>query len=224
MINFHPTSEQLTLFAEGALKPEESVVLSAHIDMCKWCRDELRQKTEMLAAKVFQFTETATRPFKLDSMVEGITSTNEQYLRSPAHFSHFSQFIRLDGLRFYLPRTLRKFALKAGGWAYLAGKTWQAGIDFNSSWQASFIYLEKGGKIPEHKYVGKAYWLIIEGEFSEGKKIFKKGDFVAIAKDASKAPVCHGEKGCLMFALLEKPIVFTTGLANLLHPSSHLYF
>ncbi|NMH58899.1 ChrR family anti-sigma-E factor [Alteromonas ponticola] len=224
MINFHPTGEQLTLFAEGALSPEESVLVSAHVDMCEWCRDELQQKTELLAAKVFHLNEPVLRQHKLDSMFEGITSSSAYFTQSSLPYSQHSQYIHLDGMRFQLPRTLRKYALKAGGWSYLAGKTWQTAIDFNSSWQASFMYLEKGGHIPEHQYVGKAYWLIIDGELSEGRKVHKKGDFVAIKEEASKTPVCNAEQGCLVFTVLEKPVVFSTGLTNLLNPSSHLYF
>ncbi|MCW8093025.1 zf-HC2 domain-containing protein [Alteromonas sp. ASW11-130] len=224
MINFHPTGEQLTLFAEGALTPEEAVVLSAHVDLCARCNDEFHQKTELLAAKVFHLNEPMLYPFQHDSMVENITSSTIKSAQPVQGSSHFSKYIRLDSLRFTLPRTLRKFAIKAGGWSYLAGKTWQAGIEFSSKWQASFMYLEKGGHIPEHKYGGKSFWLVIDGELNEGNKVYRKGDFVAIAKDASKAPHSNDEKGCLLFTLLEKPLVFSTGLTNLLNPSSHLYF
>ncbi len=223
MINFHPTSEQLTLFAEGELAPVEAIVLSAHIDMCEQCNDEVQLKTDSIAARVFHLEEPLLRQFQLDSMLNGITSSNFQQSRFSQNLPYANCNIQLDGQHFHLPRTLRKYASKAGDWSYLVGKTWQTTVDLNSDWQASFLFFENGGHMPEHKYAGKAYWLVIEGELTDNKKGYRKGDFIFIPRLSTKAPRCDVAQGALMFTLLEKPLNFTAGLTNLLNPLSHLY-
>ncbi len=69
MIKFHPHEAQLKAFAEGVLRPAESIILSAHADMCEECREKLDSYTSQLAHELFDDLEACG-----DNLSQGVVS------------------------------------------------------------------------------------------------------------------------------------------------------
>ncbi|QJR82125.1 anti-sigma factor [Alteromonas pelagimontana] len=223
MIKFHPGPEQLTRFVEGTLLPVESIMVSAHCDMCRKCRDDIDKETARIAENEFLFADEGNVP-SLETMLAQITelpaSTQLVVSTSQVH----PTAIELDGKSFPLPATLHRFISKTGNWSSLVGRLWQAPVSFGHSGVANFIYMGKGGGVPEHTHQGIEYSLVISGEFSDNLNTYRKGDFLCFRDDQTHAPHSQVDEGCLMLTVLDRPVQFTSGIVSLLNPFSALFF
>lgn len=219
MINFHPTPSQLQRFAEGNMSPAEALVVSAHCDMCPQCMAKVKVASENAAAAALD--ETSSDP-KLDAILANIVQ--QPVAERPSISIPTVDSIELDGREFKVPRALRRYVRQTGNWSSLVGKLWQAPVDLGDVGMANFIYMDKGGRVPEHTHKGSEFTLVINGEFSDGIADYDSGDFIALDGEHTHAPMSDTDEGCLVFSIVDKPLHFTSGLARLLNPFSHLFF
>ena len=246
MIRFHPSAQQLKDFVEGTLSPAISLMVSAHCDMCPKCQRFVEIETESLAAQMMSavsenafatsdaslqfgdmFSQITQLPQSSDGSDEaaGVSEYRETFKkpRAPSKSENLSS-IELDGRTFTLPRTLHRYIDKTGNWSSLVGKLWQAPVDLGNQGVANFIFMGGGGSVPEHTHRGTEYTLVIDGEFSDGLSRYDTGDFIFMDGEKTHTPKAEGKDGCLVFSIVDQPLHFTSGLARLLNPFSHLFF
>lgn len=198
-------------------------MVSAHCDMCERCQNRVSAETERLAEDELESSKSEHH-YAFDSMIAGITqlpaADSISVSKPPSH----TRSIELDGKKFPLPRTLQRLADKTGNWSSLVGRLWQAPVDLGNQGVAHFIYMEKGGSVPEHTHRGTEFTLVINGEFSDGINAYDSGDFIFMDGENTHAPRSDAPEGCLVFSVVDQPLHFTSGLARLLNPFSHLFF
>lgn len=231
MIKFHPTHQKLKDFALGVLSPTESLMLSAHCDMCSMCRTFVSKIEEEEAERFFNqecaFIDQSNDDFSSIELVNKIVSNADNDSRSKNSVHHVekqSASIELDGRLFQLPRTLQRYAGKTGNWSSLVGKLWQAPVDLGPDGAANFIYMAMGGSVPEHTHRGSELTLVINGKFDDGINEYQSGDFIALDNHHIHTPKASSPEGCLVFSVIDQPLHFTSGIARLLNPFSHLFF
>ncbi|NDV92129.1 anti-sigma factor [Alteromonas sp. 345S023] len=237
MIRFHPHTQQLESFVEGSLSPAVSILVSAHCDMCSHCQRIVEIETERLASSLFEDNRVSEPLFSpdFDNMLAHITQMpSAVHPDHPAQSRHHkprshnkersASTIELDGRAFTLPRTLRRYADKTGNWSSLVGKLWQAPVELGNQGVANFIYMGPGGSVPEHTHRGTEYTLVLDGEFSDGLNNYDTGDFIFMDDQHTHTPRADKKEGCLVFSIVDQPLHFTSGLARLLNPFSHLFF
>lgn len=219
MIKLHPTQYQLEAFAQGILPPAEALIVSAHCDMCQECQSIVSNHNELLAQEAFG--STAELGEEYNDILANIIHLPQA---KPTVVKPQIKSIELDGKSFELPRALQRYATKTGNWSKLVGKLWQAPVDLGDMGVANFIYMEKGGSVPEHTHRGTEHTLVINGEFSDGLNDYDTGDLIFMDGQNVHAPQSHADEGCLVFTIVDQPLHFTSGLARLLNPFSHLFF
>ena len=220
MIKFHPTNQQLSQFADGIMSSTEALIVSAHCDMCSHCRNKLELYVEANAELAFS-DKVENDDGDFSSMLEMITA---EEVDAGIQVTPKNHIIELDGKTFELPRTLTRFADSMGNWSHLVGKLWQAPVDIGGDTVANFIYMGKGGSVPEHTHRGSEMTLVINGEFSDGISDYDTGDFMVMNGDHKHSPSTQADEGCLVFSIVDKPLHFTSGWARLINPFSHLFF
>lgn len=223
MIKHHPNSQQLQAFVAGVCEPTVALIVSAHIDMCKVCQAKCikLQKIQGIEA----LSSPANTSIEFDKMLSQITRLPQQKpaaLKSTNLTASFD--IELEGKRFVLPRPLKRYAQHTGNWSRLVGKLWQAPVDLGCMGKANFIYMEKGGKVPEHTHKGTELTLVIDGQYADGMADYDCGDFTLLDGQHNHLPHSEADEGCLVFTIVDKPLYFTSGIARLLNPFSHLFF
>jgi putative transcriptional regulator len=219
MISFHPTHEQLQTFSEGNCQPAMALVISAHIDMCAQCLSVTRRMQEVLAIEAL--SEQSQLSSDYANMMSDITLL--PVAEAPEGKTKIST-LELDGRYFTLPRALRRYQAKTGNWSRLAGKLWQAPVDLGEIGKATFIYMEKGGKVPEHTHKGTELTLVVDGQYSDGLAHYDCGDFTLMDGSNTHLPHSEADEGCLVFTIVDMPLHFTSGIARLLNPFSQLFF
>lgn len=218
MINFHPSQQQLVAFVEGNCTPAMSLMISAHADMCPICKKHINAIESHLS-------ESALAPVS-DNIDFGSMMSDITQLPTAESFSvpKENQTIELDGRQFTLPRALRRYVDNTGNWSHLLGNLWQAPVDLGPVGKANFIYMQKEGRVPEHTHRGNELTLVIDGEFSDGIANYDSGDLILMNDSNTHAPHSEASEGCLVFSIVDAPLHFTSGVARLLNPFSHLFF
>jgi putative transcriptional regulator len=221
MIKFHPTNQQLNTFADGVMAPAESLIISAHCDMCPQCAQKVSMFTETHSESAFEeeFANVDLKSF--GNMMSDITS---QVVDRGVSEVATNRVLELDGRKFTLPRSLNRISESMGNWSHLVGKIWQAPINLGGDTVANFIFMEKGGSVPEHSHRGSEMTLVVNGEYSDGLADYDSGDFTVMDGHHIHTPSTVADEGCLVFTIVDKPLHFTSGWARLINPFSHLFF
>lgn len=221
MIKSHPTPELLREFVAGDLPPALALAVSAHVDMCRLCQREvkaLEQQQAALALSVEQPIQSMDAG--LEAMLADILANQPQAASAaPSYPSH----ILWQGQKFRLPRALHKQAAEAGGWSQL-GSLWRSRLAEDDSWRTSFLYIEKGGEIPEHTHKGREATLVLSGCFKDEEDSYYEGDFILRDANHTHTPGAEQDQDCLCFAAVEAPLHFTSGAARLLNPLGKLLY
>ncbi|MFT4938403.1 MAG: putative transcriptional regulator [Paraglaciecola sp.] len=218
MISFHPTSQQLEQFSAGNCEPAMALMISAHIDMCDTCRTFSQGLTKCFGI------EALSEDIPLDSAYKEMLAKITALPVATEVTAPTSPTLELDGRHFPLPRALHRFASKTGNWSRLVDKLWQAPVELGELGKGTFIYMEKGGRVPEHTHRGTELTLVIDGQYSDGLEDYDCGDFTLMDGTNKHLPHSEADEGCLVFTIVDKPLHFTSGLARLLNPFSHLFF
>jgi len=222
MISFHPKFIDLQAFSAGNCEPAMALMISAHVDMCPQCQSDCIEIQAQLAKDMFTVQAVNT---PLDDEYLGMLSQITDLPIAKTKINEISNSsIELDGKFFELPRALRRHAKNTGNWSRLVGKLWQAPVDLGDIGKANFMYMEKGGRVPEHTHKGTEMTLVIDGQYSDGVAEYDCGDFTLLNNQHKHLPHSEADDGCLVFTIVDKPLHFTAGIARLLNPFSHLFF
>jgi putative transcriptional regulator len=222
MINFHPSFTQLRSFSAGNCEPALALMISAHVDMCPQCHQDCIEFQAELASELFtRQASVAPLDSQFYAMMSVITALPETKITAP---EIFCTSIELDGKFFELPRALSRHVKKTGNWSRLVGKLWQAPVDLGDIGIANFMYMEKGGRVPEHTHKGTEMTLVVDGQYGDGIAEYDSGDFTIMNNTHNHLPHSQADDGCLVFTLIDQPLHFTAGIARLLNPFSHLFF
>lgn len=223
MIKSHPNTQQLQQYVAGDLNPAQALIISAHCDMCKHCQQRVEQINSSYAQEAFSGAETGIEDPQLKQMMEQILALPAAEKVDKTTDDDLVE-IELDGKFFPLPRALKRFAGHTDSWSRLLGKLWQTHVDLGDGLKGHFIYMEKGGNVPEHTHKGQEMTLVLDGEFEDERGLYKTGDFITTDASHTHTPQSNVNEGCLVFSIVEEPLHFTSGLARLLNPFSHLFF
>jgi putative transcriptional regulator len=222
MISFHPKYIELQAFSAGNCQPALALMISAHIDMCPQCRNKCVDIQAELADNLL------SHPILSEPLSNQYISMMSDITRLPAVHTPApiveSSSIELDGRFFELPRTLKRHVRNTGNWSRLVGKLWQAPVDLGEIGKANFMYMEKGGRVPEHTHKGTEFTLVVNGQYGDGISEYESGDFTIMDSKHKHLPHSQSDEGCLVFTIVDQPLHFTAGIARLLNPFSHLFF
>ena len=221
MIKYHPSQRQLEQFVQGTCSPAWALVIAAHVDMCEYCQEEVRSIEAQLSSEQMTAYSSDILDPTLINMMDDIMELDP--LPELTEESE-SKYLELDGRKFEVPRALQRLVDKTDSWSRVVGKLWQAPVDLGEMGKGHFIYMEKGGGVPEHTHRGNELTLVLNGEFEDGQRCYDSGDFILMNGTDTHTPISTSEKGCLVFSFVEEPLHFTSGLARLLNPFSHLFF
>ena len=221
MIKSHPTPELLRAFTAGELPSSLALAISAHVDMCRLCQRDVNALEQHAARALEEYKEhIPAMDAGLEAMLAGILDT-ERNIEEPSH--SYPQHLKWNGQKFRLPRALQRQAAEAGKWSQL-GRLWRSRLLQDESWRTSFLYIEKGGQIPQHTHKGLEATLVLSGRFKDDNETYHEGDFILRDGRHTHTPGADQDQDCLCFAAVEAPLHFTSGAARLLNPLGKLLY
>lgn len=228
MINFHPNEEHLFHYVTGDLSPEMLMMVGTHVDMCPHCQEQVRDIESTLANKLFGQEQVPKDLFAANDGFNGDAMLQQIMSKPPVHDEDhiagvLSDELVLEGKRFKLPATLARSQHRIGEWHKLIGQMWRAPVQIGGEDVLTFIYMDKGTRVPEHTHKGREATLVVNGVFNDETAEYRDGDFVFLDGSVKHTPETRDED-CLTLAALDAPMQFTSGLSRLLNPFSSLFF
>lgn len=227
MIKSHPTEQMLQAYVAGDLNSAAALVMATHLDMCPHCQRrykaaEAEMGDDMFAAINEPSPKLADADMQL--MMDAIFSSEAK--KSEPSLSANTQndgLISLEGKRFQLPRSLARQQARIGPWSKMLGNMWRASIALGTDEVANLIYMDKNTSVPEHTHRGSELQVVIDGAFSDEFGEYQNGDLLMLDGTQKHTPQTH-DQDCLILAVMEGPLQFTSGLSRLLNPFSSLFF
>ena len=223
-VKMHPSSELLNQFVQGELATGKSVVVSAHMELCKSCCAKAK---ELQAFAVSSWVDPASalqsdQPSETDysTMVAGIVKSPQMKSEPAEELVEVNIDVLNHSIK--LPKVLAKAASQGLNWKKVAGGISEAQLFIDNETQCEFIYMAPGCKVPVHTHQGSESTLVLDGSFEDELGEYKASDF--ILRDAQHNHQPRSKEGCLCFAVLDSPLKFTEGLARLMNPINRYKF
>ncbi|GLS84617.1 ChrR family anti-sigma-E factor [Paraferrimonas haliotis] len=222
-VKLHPSEDTLKRFALAELDPSESIIISAHVELCSECQSQL-QAIESAHAQEMASSDTDELTFELD---DEFSSMMSHIMESPADYAvaqPIKRTLKLGDKEYNVPRALVGHVEQVGPWSRLPGKLQRAAVQTGGESKMNFIYMDEDSALPEHTHTGVEITLVLDGEFEDENGVYKAGDFVIQSGEHTHTPRTKPGQDCLCLTLLQSPLHFTSGFASLLNPFSQLFF
>lgn len=220
-VQLHPSTELLNQFVQGELATGKSVVVSAHMELCKSCSAKAKE-LQALAVSAWVDPSKAVDPSQSDysSMVANIVKSPQIKSESIEELVE----VQIDVLHcsLKLPKVLAKAASQGLKWKKVAGGISEAQLFLDNETQCEFIYMAPGCEVPMHTHQGSESTLVLQGSFEDELGAYRASDF--IVRDSKDSHQPRSKEGCLCFAVLDSPLQFTKGLARLMNPINRYKF
>ncbi|NKF51611.1 anti-sigma factor [Shewanella sp. WXL01] len=233
MINFHPDQQMLLLHAEGKLPLSLSIAVSAHLEYCGKCQQELTS-AQAKATNTFlsddslavesqhgnEQSDAAQTNADLDSMLDAMMSGLDDLKIDDIPSVEEPLTVEVKGEQYSLPRVFKNQLLSE--WQGI-GKVTRSRLDTGEGKaRASLLHIDANGEIPQHTHKGTEITLLLAGEFSDEYNQYKPGDLMVMTPDHKHSPKTM--EGCLCYTVVDAPLYFTKGISKLLNPIGELIY
>ncbi|MBT5718837.1 MAG: hypothetical protein HOI69_04770 [Gammaproteobacteria bacterium] len=227
-VNMHPSSELLNQFIQGELATGKSVVVSAHMELCRSCCAKAKELEALAVSSWVDPSIDQSIAPELDAqsdtdylaMVASIVTSAQLTSEPVAEVVDVQMDVSNDSIT--LPKVLAKAAQQGLNWKRVAGGISEAQLILDDETQCEFIYMAPGSKVPVHTHKGSETTLVLKGSFEDELGEYKASDF--IVRDTQHHHQPASKEGCLCFAVLDSPLKFTQGLARFMNPVNNYKF
>lgn len=214
MIKHHPNINLLTEYVAGGLGIAQSISISAHIHLCKQCREQA-SKFEALGASVLN---SASKEDISEDLLASVLNKIDQPVADTFKIEEPRTTPQsLAGLPPVLVGLIgNKASLK---WKKLSKSLQVARLRTGQrSCEVSLHKIRAGGKILEHDHSGSEYTLVLKGSFSDENGIYQPGDFIHKQAGDVHRPYAAANRDCLCLTVSEAPVQFTGSFVKWLNP------
>ena len=220
-IHYHPTDDTLARYVAGELDPASSIMMSAHLEFCSRCRQQVAHLEDSQAAAL-ALSPAEPLSEALNDMLSQILSHSDMPPEEPAEPRE--AYLDINNKSFRLPRALQRHEDQIGPWSRLPGNIKRARVSTGGQSKMNFIYMDRNSALPQHTHQGQEITLVLAGEFNDEQATYRPGDFIIQTSKHTHSPRTGADQDCLCLTLLDAPLHFTSGLATLLNPFSQLFF
>lgn len=83
---------------------------------------------------------------------------------------------------------------------------------------ARLLRIPAGKPVPEHGHGGRELTVVLEGAFSDGGRLFQRGDIEDANEDLVHQPIATPERDCICLAVTDSPLRFRSWIIRLVQP------
>lgn len=223
-VNMHPTTEMLNLFVQGELSTGNSVIVSAHMQLCRSCGEKAKELQAFAVSSWVDPSISSQAETRVETPYSDLVANivKAPQLKSEPADELLDVEIEVLNQSISLPKVLAKAAAQGLKWQKSPGGISEANLYLDDETQCEFIYMAPGCQAPEHTHIGSETTLILQGSFHDDLGEYKVADFLVRDREHQHQPTT--EEGCLCFAVLDSPLQFTKGFARLLNPYNRYKF
>ncbi|NIB43063.1 anti-sigma factor [Pseudomaricurvus alkylphenolicus] len=213
MIQHHPSIDRLIAFSAGSLPLSQSLCISAHIEHCQQCRQDIRRLNHIGSTLIEELPPSPVPDALKQAVMERINQIGPRNSEDTAAPPGSGDVPRC--LRSLLPAGLYNIP-----WKRLSPSIFGAKLctDVNGS-KIEMLKIKAGGQVANHNHTGEEITLVLEGSFSDADGVYRKGDIIfRNCEDKNHRPIASQNADCICLTAVEAPIQFTGFFARLLNP------
>jgi putative transcriptional regulator len=203
----HPSEAVLADYATGALADGPSLVVSAHLERCSWCR---KAKTLFEAVGGEALEEAAPAPMQSGALDRAFARLERP---APAIEPEPEQARPGDVA---LPAALRR--RRFGRRRFAGPGLWVAPVRSRrpDGWRTYLLRAPSGAVVPQHGHKGPEYTVVLRGAYRDGDVRYGAGDFATCDEGDRHDLKAEGPDPCLCL-ISSRGGIRGRGLARLLH-------
>lgn len=220
MLSCHPSLDMLTDYSSGSLTLAHSLAVSAHLDQCAHCREQVKRLNmigaEMLSSQVEPVPTTQMSALKANVLAKITAQSDAPVADEPRHDTSMIEALKHipASLRRYIPEGYDKLK-----WMSLTPSFKLATLTNESSGQqVALSYIKAGAAMPYHTHTGDEITLVLSGAFSDDEGLYREGDFIRRGDEDHHQPRVTKDADCICLIVLDSPIEFTGRLSRLFNP------
>lgn len=207
----HPDAELLASYAAANLPLSRALCVSAHLEQCALCRQQLRALNGLGGQLLQQLKPSAPPTALREKVLAQINNRNRQPSPPPAPEANST-----------VPRCLRQFVredYQSLKWRRLTLGMRIAELcrDGNGA-KVQLLRVKPGASVAAHTHLGNEFIVVLEGSFSDESGLYQRGDFAARDARHKHAPVATRDGECICLLVTEAPLHFTGFFGRLLNP------
>ena len=186
----HLDAATLMSFAAGALAEPLSAAVSAHVSMCRHCRDEL---ADMALIGVALLREgSASAPVRAPALPKEAPAAPRTGAGAGAGFERL--LARKYGV-----------ALDTVPWTRLAPGIWQHRLPLSEGVDGELylVKLSPGVRLPRHGHAGTELTVVLAGAFADASGVYRRGEVQEVDAEVEHQPVGDAEEGCICLIAAE---------------------
>lgn len=208
----HPDTSTILTYAAGAVREGFSLVLTAHMESCKQCREKVANAEELGGELL-----SALPPVRMSD--NDLTKIWEIIAAEPALEPDY----RPDRVENDLPTVLAPIfpgGISSVKWRTLIPGIKQQRLTNIDSGQGSvrLLCIDPGTKVPHHTHLGSELTLVLQGSYSDETGHFRSGDLADLDASIQHQPIVDSEQPCICLIATDQRLRFTGTLNRLLQP------
>lgn len=223
MIKHHPSEDMLAEFSAGCLDWAQSLIVSAHVQVCPQCKHSVAELNSLGAAMLSSapkqklcndaFSNLMSKIKQQDSLIPALSA-------APAASTVAPQATR-DSILEDLPPVINKLLPKDNKvkWRFISPSLRAARLETGQDkYEVGFHRISTGGKSVEHGHKGLEITLVLKGSFSDGDGVYTEGDFLVRQPGEVHRPTASQHEDCLCFTVQSAPVEVTGFMGKLVNP------
>lgn len=210
-MKYHPDIELLLKYSSGQLEPALAMAIGLHIKHCEICQSRVKDLESVGGMTLESLPNTEVELSGFDQLLNDIEElpeeeSNSEYDQLAVAQSDIDLLSQLD-----------KLELDNMPWQRMTPSIWKAELAMNDPrYQAEILKFSPNAKIPKHTHVGQEFTLVLQGNFSDKRDTYPRGEFISQDQSNEHQPVA-GPEGCICLAITDAPLKFTGTLGPILN-------
>jgi putative transcriptional regulator len=186
-ITHHPDDATLLAFASGTIGEALGAVVSAHRDLCRRCRQEVRLMSQVGGVLLEGIAPQGVMPARVPQLDSTKAALRETAARAD-QTGHSPTLARLLG------KPLDSVAWKRFG----AGvATCSLPLSKSAGGELYLLRVEPGRSLPEHGHAGTELTLVLSGSYRDQLGRFAAGDVADLDDDHDHKPLVDSAEPCI---------------------------
>jgi putative transcriptional regulator len=206
----HPADDLLAAYSAGSLPLSPALCVSAHLEHCDSCLQELQQLNRVGSELMLQLEPAPASDRLKQNLLDRLDSLVDEPAEQPSAGGRS------------IPRCLRQFIdsdYQSLKWKRVSTAIQRVELcrDSNGA-RVELLKIRPGGSAVTHSHLGDEYTVILEGSFSDEHGLYGKGDFLVKGDGDRHTPVATLDRECICLAVTEGPVQLTGFFGRLLNP------
>ena len=202
-MKYHPDIELLLRYSSGQLEPALAVAIGLHQQQCKFCQSRISDLESVGGTTLELHTESQVDVSGFDRLMAEI----ETVPTDTAESSYDD--LAVASVDQALVETLDTQKFDEMNWEKVTRNISRATIAMNDpSYEVELLKFSPNAKIPKHTHQGREFTLVLQGDFSDHKDNYQRGEFIEQDDCDEHQPVA-GNDGCICLAITDAPLKFT---------------